>query len=242
MDSLGALGDLEEIAEHTAFIAATRSARGKLANRRGLADNILRAASHVERAKPERPPETEPAPAPPAPPAPIAAAAPVTSYTEAIEVVRARLGERLGISYENFDTLCTFPAGLTGKCLGPSQVKRFGLEKFFDAIRGAGLRIRFEEDPEQTAMILDRIKNNFRPRRADQARPCNTSHPSAKTIDAVLTFLTRRKGGLSRLNTAVREARSVIAVRGHATRRCQRLTPRALPAPGPCSKETASAA
>jgi hypothetical protein len=230
--------NLSAIAE----LGNTRSGRGKLTYYRGISDNLRRAALHVERERPERlvgikPSETEPAPAP----APIAAA-PVTTYTEALAVIRARLGDRLNISYENFDTLCTFAPGLSGKIFGPSQVKRFGLEKFFDAIRGAGLRIRFEEDPEQTAMILDRIKNNFLPRQAQQARPCNTSHPSAKMIDGVLSYLTRKKGGLSRLNTALREARSVIALRGHATRRYQRLAPRALPPPAPCSKQTASAA
>jgi hypothetical protein len=97
----------------------------------------------------------------------------ITSYSEAIQVVRQRLGERFNIRYEDFDTLCQFPDGLTGKCLGPAQVKRFGIEKFFDALRGAGLRIRLEEDPEQTAKMIERISNNFLPRQANQARQNN---------------------------------------------------------------------
>jgi hypothetical protein len=232
MENLSAFDERDEFAPQTAFSGSGRGARHVKARAPGLSDNIMRAARHLERERPERP-ETKPPQTKPIPPAlePIAAAAPVTSYNEAIEVIRARVGDRLKISYANFDALCTFPAGLTGKVFGPSQIKRFGLEKFFDAIRGAGLRIRFEEDPEQTAMILDRIKNNFAPRQANQARPCNTSHPSAKMIDNILDYLTRKKGGLGRLNSAVREARSAIALRGHATRRCERLTPRALPAP-----------
>jgi len=116
---------------------------------------------------------------------------------------------RFHIRYEDFDTLCQFADGLTGKCLGASQVKRFGIEKFFDALRGAGLRIRLEEDPEQTAKMLARIADNFNPRQANQARPNNSSHLSNKAIDGVLHYLANGKpGGLGRLNAAVKQARS----------------------------------
>ena len=132
---------------------------------------------------------------------------PVTCYAELIQSLRNRLGE-LGVRYLDFHTLCQFPDGLTGKCLGPSQVKRFGIEKFFDAIRGAGLRIRLEEDPEQTAKMRQHIAENFSPRQANQARPGNHSHPSNKLIDDVLSYLANKRGGLTQLNRAVKEARS----------------------------------
>jgi hypothetical protein len=42
-------------------------------------------------------------------------------------------------------------------------------EKLFDAIRAAGLRIRLEDDPEQTAKMARHIAENFNPRQ--QPRP-----------------------------------------------------------------------
>ena len=49
---------------------------------------------------------------------------PVTSYSEAIGHIRDRIGTVLKISYQDFDNLCSWADGLTGKCFGPSQVKR----------------------------------------------------------------------------------------------------------------------
>jgi hypothetical protein len=92
--------------------------------------------------------------------------------------------------------------------LGRAQVKRLGIEKFFDAVRGVGLRIRFEEDPEQTEKMLARIAENYQPRQANQARPGNRSHLCNSMIDEVLGYLANRKGGLARLNKAVKQARS----------------------------------
>jgi hypothetical protein len=142
----------------------------------------------------------------------------VTGYNEAIAALPGRLAN-LNIRYEDFDDLCFFPAGLTGKCLGPSQVKRFGIEKFFDALRGAGLRIRLEEDPEQTERMLKRIAENYNPRQAYQARPNNHSHPSNKMVESVLNYLANKKGGLTRLNDAVKMAYSNRARLGWKTRR-----------------------
>ena len=71
------------------------------------------------------------------------------------------------------------------------MVKRFGSEKLFDAIRAAGLRLRVEVDPEQTAKMQIRIAENFIPRQAKQARPDNRSHLSNALIDEVLIYLTR---------------------------------------------------
>src|ERR1700742_2114939 len=100
----------------------------------------------------------------------------VTTYTELIEGLRARVGE-LGVRYQDFDDLAGFPAGLSGKVFGPSQVKRLGPEKLFDAIRAAGLRFKLEIDPEQTAKMQQRIGENYNPRNANQARMNN--HASA---------------------------------------------------------------
>jgi hypothetical protein len=138
---------------------------------------------------------------------------PVTTYSEALGPIRERVGTVLKIRLGDFDHLCGFPDGLSGKVFGPSQVKRLGIEKFFDAVRGAGLRIRFEEDPEQTARMLERVAQNYEPRQAHQARPGNHSRLSNVTIDEVLTHLANRKGGLTVLNDAVRQARSNLARR-----------------------------
>jgi hypothetical protein len=133
---------------------------------------------------------------------------PVTTYTEAIGPIRERVGAVLKIRYGDFDSLCSFPDGLSGKVFGPAQVKRLGIEKFFDAVRGVGLRIRFEEDPEQTARMLERIAENYLPRQSHQARPNNHSRLSNKIIAEVLDCLANRRGGLAMLNEAVKQARS----------------------------------
>jgi hypothetical protein len=168
---------------------------------------------HIERATVQR--ETKQPPAPALAPIDVAPAsgyifAPidVTCYSEALGPIRERVGSVLKITYANFDKLVDFPEGLTGKTLGRSQVKRFGIEKFFDAIRGVGLRIRFEEDPEQTEKMLDRVAKNYPPRQANQARLGNSANLSNKFIDSVLDYLTNKKGGIARLNKAVKQARS----------------------------------
>jgi hypothetical protein len=131
----------------------------------------------------------------------------VTCYTELIQRLRDRVGQ-LEVRYLDFDKLAGFAEGLSGKVFGPSQVKRLGPEKLFDAIRAAGLRLRIEEDPEQTQKMQARIAENFLPRQAIQARMNNHSHLSNKIIDEVLGYLANKKGGLTQLNRAVKEARS----------------------------------
>lgn len=105
----------------------------------------------------------------------------ITTYTELIESLRDKVG-RLGVRYQDFDVLATFPAGLSGKVFGPCQVKRLGIEKVFDALRAAGLRLRLEDDPEQTAKMQIRIAEKFNPRQANQARMNNASSPISKPL------------------------------------------------------------
>jgi len=138
---------------------------------------------------------------------------PVTSYTELIGVIRAQIGV-MGVKYADFDALAWFAPGLSGKVFGPAQVKRLGPEKLFDALRCAGLRLRVEIDPEQLAKMEAVIeKKLIEPRQAHQARPNNRSHLSNKIIDEVLGYLANRKGGLTVLNDAVKQARSNLARR-----------------------------
>jgi hypothetical protein len=131
----------------------------------------------------------------------------VTCYSELIEGIKARLGE-LGIRQVDFDKLANWAEGLTGKAFGPSRVKRLGPEKLFDAIRAAGLKLRLEADPEQLEKMQKQIAENCRPRQANQARPNNQANIDQRTVDRVLIYLTTKKGGLARLNAAVKEARS----------------------------------
>lgn len=114
----------------------------------------------------------------------------VTSYTEAVEAIRARVGE-LQLRYQDFDDLAGFPAGLSGKVFGILQVKRLGPEKLFDAIRAAGLRFRIEIDPEQTAKMQARITDNYNPRQANQSR---NGHASTTPSSAVLTRVFKAMG------------------------------------------------
>lgn len=105
----------------------------------------------------------------------------VTSYTEMMAGIQAQVGA-LGVRLVDFDDLAGFPAGLSGKVFGPSQVKRLGPEKLFDALRAAGLRIRLEVDPEQEAKMRARIADHFNPRQAQQARPNNHASAISKHV------------------------------------------------------------
>jgi hypothetical protein len=222
------IDELEQIAQQTDIHVNTRSKRGGRGwggGRFGWSPppNIER--SSVAREKIFVAKES-PEPEEPTPIIQLFTGAEVTSYSEALPHIRDRIGAVLKIRYADFDDLCGFPAGLTGKVLGANQVKRLGVEKFFDAIRAAGLRIRFEEDPEQTAKMLARISENYHPRQANQARPFNHSHLSNKMIDGVLSYLANNKpGGLARLNDAVKEARSNWARHAHRIRYGKGLTP-----------------
>ena len=121
----------------------------------------------------------------------------VTSYTELIEGIKGRLGE-LGIRYEDFDTLASFPDGLSGKVFGILQVKRLGPEKLFDALRAAALRIRIEPDLAQLAKLQKQIAEKCQVRQANQSRP---GHASTTPSSAVLTRVFKamgRNGGKAR--------------------------------------------
>jgi hypothetical protein len=122
----------------------------------------------------------------------------VTVYAEAIPLLRDRLAY-LGIKYEDFDALCRIADGLTGKCLGPSQVKRFGVDKFFDAIRCAGLQIRFEEDAKQTERMRKRISEKYLPRQANQARPNNEASPAGTHMMSRVFRHFAKLGGKARM-------------------------------------------
>jgi hypothetical protein len=116
----------------------------------------------------------------------------VTSYTELMTAIQAQVGA-LGLRLVDFDDLAGFPLGLSGKVFGPSQVKRLGPEKVFDALRAAGLRLRVEEDPEQVAKMKARISENYNPRQANQARPNNSASPvSTALLSRVFKHLSRK--------------------------------------------------
>jgi hypothetical protein len=222
-----------------AEIFEQRSLRGNEYGRRGkfgwnVSPSVERASASREKIFAAK---ESPKPEIPAPAIHIFTGADVTSYNEALPHIRDRVGAVLKIRYEDFDSLCGFASGLSGKVFGASQIKRLGIEKFFDALRGAGLRIRLEEDPEQTAKMLARIAENYNPRQANQARMNNHSHLSEKTIDQVLNYLAGRNGGLRRLKRALKETRSAIGRRAHAARR-----PSASPAcwcATPCRRSSA---
>jgi hypothetical protein len=211
------IDELEQIASQADFHVYSEHGgrRGSRGGRFGwsAAPNIERAkAAHApievapkESAEPEKPVSI----------IHIFAGTDVTCYSELIGAIQARVSS-LGIRQLDFDKLANFADGLSGKVFGPSQVKRLGPEKMFDALRAASLKIRIEPDPEQLERMRNRIAEHCLPRQANQARPNNHSHPSERTIDQVLSYLASRKGGLRRLKNAVKEARSAIGRRAHA--------------------------
>ena len=107
----------------------------------------------------------------------------VSSYTELIGAIRTRIGE-LGIRYEDFDVLAGFAPGLSGKVFGPSQVKRLGPEKLFDALCAASLKLRAEPDVEQLAKMQKQMVENCQPRQANQARMGNSASPISRPLMA----------------------------------------------------------
>jgi hypothetical protein len=218
---------LEEIFEQTKIRVHKRTKRGKLGW--AIPPNIERASVSREStaiAKPaarldddEKGVQTMDTPGGPQETAIIFE--PVTSYSELIGAIRVRIGE-LGVRYLDFDKLAGWAEGLSGKIFGAAQIKRLGPEKLFDAIRASGMRIRLEPDPEQLEKMRKQIAENCQPRQANQVRMGNRSHLSNKIIDEVLGYLANKKGGLARLNAAVRQARSNIVRRGNVTRRQMR--------------------
>jgi hypothetical protein len=123
----------------------------------------------------------------------------LTSYTELIAEIREQVG-RLGVRYEDFDVLAGFPAGLTGKALGPAQVKRLGPEKLFDAIRAAGGRLRFEVDPEQFERMKGTIARKLmQPRQANQARMNNEASPAGRHMMGRVFRHFAKLGGKARM-------------------------------------------
>jgi hypothetical protein len=206
---MDARGGLEEIAEQTStrFNVGTRSPKPGNKWGRGVAPNIARAAPARERPQPV----VTQSPLAPAPevrgPEIIFTGIEISSYTEMINGIQARLGE-LGIRQVDFDKLAGFADGLSGKVFGSAQVRRLGPEKMFDALRAAGLKLRLEADPQQLQRMQKQIAENCIPRQALQVRMRNHSRPSRKMIDEILSYLASKKGGIARLNEAMNEARS----------------------------------
>jgi hypothetical protein len=258
-----ALAELEEIVEETSFRvnqeARTHYVRGP--GQRlgwGISPNIERATAAREK-KPQPAPASSPPVAIPEVHMPevVPTGVEVSCYTELIGGIQARLGE-VGIRQVDFDKLAGWAEGLTGKAFGPSQVKRLGPEKLFDAIRAAGLKLRLEADPVQLEKMQKQIAENCLPRQPRQARMHNHSRPSQKLIDGVLSYLASKKGGLAKLNDAVKEARSnwarhaAKARHAKTTQRFENISlisaVRALPAPDnrdaidSCAEEEATAA
>lgn len=131
----------------------------------------------------------------------------VTSYTELMAGIQARLGE-LGIRQVDFDKLAGFPEGLTGKAFGLLQVKRLGPEKMFDAIRAAGLKLRLEADPEQLERMRKQIAENCQPRQANQARPYNSSSPASSAVLSRVFRPLARLGGKARWRKTTKKERA----------------------------------
>lgn len=118
----------------------------------------------------------------------------VTSYTELIKAIDA---ERvaIGIRHLDFEVLTGMTQGHWGKAAGMLQVKKLGIEKIFDALRAAGLRIRLEIDPDQRAKMLARIADNFNPSNQNQARKNNHSSPVGMALTSRVFKQYARKGG-----------------------------------------------
>lgn len=121
----------------------------------------------------------------------------VTSYTELIASIDAARIE-MGLRHLDFEELIGVTQGHWGKATGMLQVKRLGIEKIFDALRGAGLLIFVKVDQDQRAKMLARSSERFNPMQANQARP---RHSATKASAAILSRILKpfaRDGGKAR--------------------------------------------
>jgi hypothetical protein len=91
--------------------------------------------------------------------------------------------------------------------------------------------LKLEADPEQLERMRKQIAENCQPRQATQARMGNSANLSNKIIDGVLDYLANKKGGLTQLNDAVKEARSNWA--RHAAKALWEKRPEQQPASPP---------
>lgn len=123
----------------------------------------------------------------------------ITSYTELIEAIKARIAE-LGIKYENFDDLAWFSPGMSGKVFGPSQVKRLGTEKLFDALRAASLKISVEPDPAQLEKMRKQMAEHVQIRHTNQARYNNHSSPAGTHMMSRVFKHLSKLGGKARMS------------------------------------------
>lgn len=131
----------------------------------------------------------------------------VTSYSELIAAIRARIGE-LAIRYEDFDVLAGFAPGLSGKVFGPSQVKRLGPEKLFDALCAASLKIDVKPDLEQLAKMQKQMAEKCQTRQANQARMNNSASPAGTYMMSRVFKHFAKLGGKARMAKMSKEERS----------------------------------
>jgi hypothetical protein len=117
--------------------------------------------------------------------------------------------DKISVSRVVIDEVAGLPSGYAGKVLGPNQAKRLGMTSLGPFLQTVGLVLIVAQDTDASARMLERIGKNYDPRQANQVRLNNHSHLSQKIIDDVLGHLTNnKKGGLTVLNNAVKEARS----------------------------------
>jgi hypothetical protein len=101
----------------------------------------------------------------------------ITTYTEMIAAIDAAR-QRRGWRHLDFEKLVDMAEGSWAKVAGPVQMRRLGPEKFFDAMRAAGLKIIAEDDPEQIERMNRQVaKKLIHPGQLNQAR--NGNHASA---------------------------------------------------------------
>jgi hypothetical protein len=131
----------------------------------------------------------------------------VTSYTELIGAIRERIGE-LGIRYEDFDVLAGFAPGLSGKVFGPSQVRRLGPEKLFDALCAASLKITTEPDADQLAKMQKQMAEKCQVRQANQARMQNEASPAGTHRMGRFFRYFAKMGGKARMRKMTKAQRS----------------------------------
>lgn len=132
----------------------------------------------------------------------------VTSYTELIRGIDAQR-QVLNLRQLDFEKLAGFAPGLWGKVSGLLQVKQIRIEKTFDALRAAGLRLRIEIDPEQLARMQARIeKKLMHPSQSNQARHGHSaSMPSSAVLSRILKPI-GKLGGKARWAKKTTEERS----------------------------------
>jgi hypothetical protein len=163
---------LDAIADQTGIRVNEHTSHGKFGW--SIGPHIERASAPRERDKPAALPKKAAAAVAVGQPARrlTAIARTIGDYPELVDAFRARVDE-MGLTRLELDHQAGLQDGYSGKTLGPSRIRAYGLRTLGPTLGALGLKLLLIEDTAQTAKILARRQPRERPVR--QTRACAVS-------------------------------------------------------------------